>query len=359
MKIVSIFFLSITFSLLVMAAVFGQNQHEKLQEIQKQIDAIAAVNMLDEKGSIAASAWPIAKTPSYFFSMDVIYWKAFIGGSEFVTTNNTLNTQLPIVGSIKSDSLDWNWGLKAAIGKVFDYDQWGVVGEWTYFNTNGSSKVHGGVENALIPLRGSYAQSIQRAYSWMNMDFMNLDINLCRYYFTSSTLAFKPRVGIKNTWNKLQQQVFYSQGASLLGNLAYTLDKSKMWGIGPNAGIDTTWYLGKNFSILGLFSVSTLYSYFRVNEKSIVTTHPELSLQLTEKHHRFIPNLQWRLGLGWNRYFSNRQRRVDLSLAYESLYYFRLNQMFTLSEFQNTFRAQGLSEDISMYGVTFNFQYSF
>ena len=132
-----------------------------------------------------------------------------------------------------------------------------------------------------------------------------------------------------------------------------------MWGIGPNAGVDTTWYLGKSFFISGLFSASALYSYFRVNEASIVTTHPEESLFLTEKYHRFIPNLQWRLGLGWNRYFKNKQQRVDVGLAYEALYYFRLNQMLGLNEFQNTIRAQSISEDISMYGVTFNIQYSF
>ncbi len=359
MKIVVGFLLSILFSSFVVAAGSHPNQQEKLQEIQKQLEAITAINMLEERGVTTATAWPIAKAPSYFFSIDVLYWKAFLGGSEFASINNSLGTELPISGSIKSDSLDWNWGLKAALGKVLNYDQWGLFAEWTYFNTHGSSKAHGGVENSLVPLKGSYAQSVQRACSQVKLNFINLDVNLCRYYFISRNLAFQPRIGIKNTWNKLEQEVFYSQGDSLLGNLASTSDRSKMWGIGPNAGIDSTWYLGKNFFISGLFSASALYSYFRVNQTSTVTTHPESSLLLTEKNHRFVPNLQWKLGLGWNRYFSNKQRRIDLSLAYEALYYFRLNQMFALSEFQNTFRAQGLSEDVSMYGVTFNAQYCF
>ena len=356
---------SFCFSVFILSSVslFGftvyQNPRDNTAQLQTQLDSITAENALGEKGMVAAPAWPITKAPSYMLSVDVLYWKTLVGGTSFVATNTTTSTGLPISGFVKNEALDWNFGIKASVGKILKHDVWGLFAEWTYYTTHGSSKAAAGITSTLTPLRGSYAESVQRASSQMKMFFTSLDVSLCRYYFISAYLAMQPLLGIKNTWNKLQQDITYSLGENLLTNLATTCDLSKMWGIGPNIGLNTSWYLGKDFSITGLFCASTLYSYIRSFETSLVSAHPELSLQLSDKQHLFLPNLQWRLGLGWNRYFCQKTRRLDINLAYEALYYFRLNQMLFLTKFQNTFRTQNISEDVSLYGVSLKLLYSF
>lgn len=329
-----------------------KNLNQKVDSLSQNVEAITTETALGEKSITTTTAWPKIEGKDWYVSFDVLLWKAKIAGTSFATTNNQFSISQPIEGSIRDNGLHWDFGLKIGLGKNLNYDTWGLSGEFTYFKTNGSSSIEGNVENAIIPLRGPFANSAQFAKSQMLFAFYNLDVDISRHYFISRTLALNPFIGIKNTWNIIRQQIVFSQGPTLMNNAAKTLDKSKMWGIGPQAGIDSNWYIGKGFHGFGLFSASLLYSYFHVKQDSFITSNQDNNLSVSQKNHRFIPNMDLNLGLGWSSFLNEKKNYLEINLGYEAQYYWRLNEMLSLYEFKDSFRVQNIAEDVAVYGVT-------
>lgn len=332
--------------------VVHKNINQKVEELSENIGAITTNTALGEKSITTTSAWPKIEGKDSYISFDVLLWKAKIAGTAFAATNNQLGSQEPIEGSIKDNSLHWDFGFKIGAGKNLNYDTWGLFGEFTYFKADGSSTVKGNIENAIIPLKGPFASSVQSARSQMLFRFFNLDIGISRHYFISRTLALNPFLGIRNTWNLIKQEISFSGGPTLRNNTAKTFDKSKMWGMGPQVGIDTNWYIGKGFHGFGLFSTSLLYSYFQVKQDSFITISQDNDLFITQKNHRFIPNIDLNLGIGWSSYLNDKKNYLEINLGYEAQYYWRLNEMLSLYELRDSIRMQNIAEDIAIYGVT-------
>lgn len=328
------------------------NMKEKLEEVTDHVGAITTTTALGERSITTTTAWPSKEGNDWYISCDPILWKAKIGETAFATTNNKFSIDQPIYGSVKDNKMHWDLGLKVGLGTKLNYDTWGLLGEFTYFKTTGGATTQGAIQDAVIPLKGPYAHPAQYAHSQIHFTFLNLDVFLSRHYFISRTLALNPLIGVKNTWNHLKQNVWYSKGSYLLNNSAITKDSSKIWGIGPQVGINTQWYLGRGFHGIGFLSTSLLYSYIQAKQNSCVTPFQDLDLHVSQKNHQFIPNMQCNLGLGWSRFLNENKNYLTIDLTYEAQYYWNMNQTLSLYEFKETLRMQNAAADIALYGVT-------
>ncbi|PCI92753.1 hypothetical protein COB11_06650 [Candidatus Aerophobetes bacterium] len=326
---------------------------DQVKSLLEKLDQITVVNAHGEESVETGSAIPDVGGRNWFDSIDLLFWKSKVSGTKFAYSNSRFSVNQPIQGRTKECEFDWNAGIRVGIGRNFNHDQWSVNGEFTYFKDGGCSRLIGGETSAIIPIRGPFSQPVHMAKSSIRNKFANLDVNLYRHYFISSALALKPTIGLKNSWINIKQIVKYNDGDNLEFNTAETTDRSKFWGIGPKAGIDTTWFLNSGFHIYGLVSTSLLYSYFEVEQFSKLTPTENFDFLMKEKKHRFIPNIQFNLGLGYSRFIRQKRNYLEFRLGYETLYYFSANQMLQLREFNGTFRFDNMSEDISMYGVTF------
>lgn len=325
---------------------------EKVETLQEQVAAVTTTTAFGKHSITTTTAWPSEEGNDWYISAAALLWKAKIGNTAFATTNNHFSVAQPIYGYVKEPQMGWDLGLKVGGGTKLKYDSWGILSEFTYFKTNGSSSAQGGVENAIIPLKGPFASPTQYARSQTQLTFLNLDVNLSRHYFISRTLTINPLIGVKNIWDAYKQNVFYTKGPSLLGNTATTKDKSKVWGIGPQAGVNTQWYLGGGCHVTGLFSASLLYSYVQAKQHSYVTPSSGMDFFVTQKNHQFIPNMQCNVGLGWSRFLNESKNYLVLDVNYETQYYWHLNQTLSLYEFKDTFRVEQAAADIALYGVT-------
>lgn len=324
----------------------------RVKEIEERLNAITSINALGFESSENASACPSVIGKDWFGYVDLLLWKAKVAGTEFAYSNDQYSVDQPIQGRSKECKFDWNWGFRVGAGRNFQHDAWSASLDFTYFKSSGNAKLTGGTTSAVIPLRGPFAQTVHIAKSSIKNTLYNVDANLYRHYFISASLSLKPTIGLKNSWISLKQIVWYNDGENLGYNTAQTIDKNKMWGIGPKVGIDSTWYLKNNLHVFGLFSGSLLYSYFDVYQDSNLTPSDNLDFYMMEQKHRFIPTLQLSLGLGYSTYLREKQNFLVVRLGYETCYYYRANQTLSLQEFNNTFRFTNVSDDISMYGVT-------
>lgn len=329
-----------------------KNMQQQLEDLSVRVSTVTTETALGEPSITTTTAWPEIEGNNWYFSADVLLWKAKIAGTSFATTNSQFSVLEPIYGSVKDSHMHWDLGFKIGVGKRFNYDTWALDTEFTYFKTTGGGSAHSGVEDAVIPLKGPFAQPVQYAHAEERFTFFNLDLHLSRYYFISRTLALAPFLGVKNTWDTLKQKVFYLQGPHLLNNTATTKDSSKMWGMGPRAGLYAEGYLGCGLHGSGMLSASFLYSYFQSRQRSQVTPSHDFDVSLSQKSHQFIPNMQCNLGLGWSRFLNEKKNYLSIDLSYETQYYWQMNQTLSLYEFRDALRAENVAADIALYGVT-------
>jgi hypothetical protein len=336
-----------------------KNLLQRVEELSETINAITTETALGEKAITTASGLPNIEGGESSVYIDVLLWKAKIDGTAYAATNNRFSVAQPIEGYVKEENLGWDFGFKIGVEKQLSYDHWSLWAEFTYFKTEGSSSVEGNIENAIIPLKGPYSEAVQVANSQVRFNFLNLDIDLSRAYFVSKTVSLNPFVGIKNTWNVIKQEARFTRGIHLRKDTAAILDQSKMWGIGPQLGMDTHWYIGNGFHGFGLFSASLLYSYFQIKQDAFVTPSEAMDLFIRQSMHRFIPNMNLSLGMVWSRYLNQKKNYLELSLVYETQYYWKLNETFTLYQFNDSLRTQNSREDVALYGVTFQINFFF
>ena len=68
-----------------------------------------------------------------------------------------------------------------------------------------------------------------------------------------------------------------------------------------------------------------------------MTPNPLDKIHLEDNKHRFVPMVQWRLGIGHGSYFNQKEYYLDLGIYYEGMYWWRQNQMLRVYEYSETF----------------------
>ena len=318
---------------------------KELEELRDQLHVL-----LIEQARPSANPDILGK--EWFVLLDPLYWYGRTNGTAFAYSNHTQVTTLPLKGRTKDLDFRWSWGLRVGAGKNIDYDKWDLTFYFTFYRTHVSGSAHGGLTSTLIPLRGATVQAhgVGSAKSTYALDFYNLDLELGRHYYVSSKLSLRPFVGLKNAWIDQKQVIRYTAGF-LGNNSAHVDDTCDYWGIGLRGGINSRWHLGYGWRIDGLFAGALLYGFFDIDHREKLTPSRQDQVRLEDNKHQFVPTVQWRLGIGWGKYFNDKHNYFELGAAYEGMYWWRQNQMIKIYEY-STLRYDNFSEDISMHGLT-------
>ncbi|NGX50923.1 MAG: hypothetical protein K1060chlam2_00775 [Chlamydiae bacterium] len=326
----------------------------RIVQLEKEMDALREELhelMLSKAG---ASANPDIMSDEWFIFFETLHWYQRTNGTAFAYSNNTLATTLPLKGRTKDIDFGWSWGLRVGGGKNLEFDRWDLSGAFTYYSSHVSGTARSGQASILIPLRGAVvtATGVTNAKSTYAMDLYNLDVELGRHYYISDKLSFRPFIGVKGA-RVDQRQVIRYTGGSLAQNTANIKDYCDYSGIGTKGGINSRWHLGDGWHIDGLISGALLYGFFDIEHRERVTPSHLDRIKLEDNKHRFVPMVQWRLGLTWGSYFNVKENYVDLAVAYEGMYWWRQNQMLKIYEY-TALRYDNFSEDLSMHGLTFS-----
>jgi len=348
---------------------------ERLDTLERNMQEISARNPQDTLGaSFAPSRYEVNGT-SWFISLDLIYWHTKMGGTEYAYSAHPQfsgSTLLPQVdGDLKENDFGWDTGVKVALGYKTPHDNWDVSMRYTYLNadsTSSSSKTQPSVLISLTNFEVIYASKVK---SRVDITYDNLDLELARSYFMSPMLSFRPHLDVKSTWMDISQNVQIT--ASHINNTNQTagLDfktkqTSKFWGVGPRAGLDTSWFLGYGFHIFANLSGSAQYAYFKTDTTQLLPPSQKPFLQngkamdVKHKFHRFIPSVNTYLGLGYDFFFNDNRNHIALKAGYEIQYYWRVNQFNKSDDFivstvnvnQTRLLFEKASEDLSFYGFT-------
>lgn len=367
------------------AAFAAMDREARVTELENQMQQVRTETAMHTYGANTASARPVVdNTDQWFVLLDVLYWRTKVGGTDYAYSDQDPTASLPIKGRTKHMGFGWDWGVRAGLGYNFDHDSWDVRAQYTWFDTSGSDSTRAGLNSSIVPLRGSSSIAGQQelpnggfvdnefiyctsAKSQLSLDYQAVDLELGRDYYVSSKIALRPFWGLKSAWVDLQQITRYTGGDasgdsdSILGlgyDTVHIREDSDFWGLGPRVGIDTRWYVGEGFSIFGNIAGALLYGHFDVDHKEKFTRYQDTRINLNANRHAFSPTVQYEMGLRWDSYFHNNRHHVSLGLGFEGQYFWRMNQMLKIDD-SATLKYERYSEDVSMYGLTFNVKFEF
>jgi hypothetical protein len=361
------------------STLFGaMDMDSRVTQLENQMQQVRTETAMGTYGANTATASPQIEGDCYgwFFTADVLYWHAKVGGTEFAYTDNDPVGALPIKGRVKHIDFEWDWGFRFGLGYNFDHDGWDIRAEYTYFDSNGSDSTSAGLNSTVIPLRGTsgiVATVANPAYQFIfcgsaksqyDFDYQSVDLELGRAYFVSRTLSFRPHWGLKSAWIDQQQITRYTGGTANDNNLGlgvntvHVKDDCDFWGLGPRVGVDSKWYLGCGFSIFGNVAGALLFGHFDVNHKERYSLLQDNRVKMSANRHAFSPNVQMQLGLRYDTYVHCGKQHIGVGLGYEANYWWRQNQMLKIDDAQ-VLKYERYSEDVSMHGLTLDIKWDF
>lgn len=392
---------SLTALALTASAFAGPDLDSRVQELEKKVDMMSTKTVTGTFGPKTALARPEPNGQGWNISLDVLYWHAKVGGTEYAYTNSFRpNGEYPRArGTIEDIDFDWDWGFKVGVGYNFFHDGWDSSLLYTYFKSSGGANSNAKGSSALIPNRGTnnisegadtYISSqgtlsdaafnmATKATSNYDFDYDVIDVDLGRNFFVSRSLAIRPFFSLKSLWLDLKQETQFSGGPDFeqdysdeeaigLGrDTAHVLDENKVWGLGPRTGLNTKWYLTNGFSFFGNAAATLLYGYFDVTHKNWFSLDTQThEVFLTDKMHRFVPMGEMKLGLAYDKYIYNDKQHIGVSLGYEVQYMWRVNQtikpdfpLYSTNGVDANMAYTRFSEDAAVYGVTLEARWDF
>lgn len=328
------------------------DQGRELSQMQL-MPAYNAPSRIDVRGS-----WDVYATGSF------TYWQPIQENMELGAVENT-SVATDVQDRVINANFDYAPGFQFGLGLNLDQDNWDTYVEYTWFRDTQSNATHLDPANASVnilpawiyPPHGSFT-ALDAEQKWkIHMDL--LDWELARSYYVGTKLSFRPFFAARAAWIRQNVRVFYQNGT--LTTLASGLSHS--WGVGPRAGLYSSWLLGEGIRVFGnamgdlLFTqYSHLRSTFNRATSGIATqqhTYHQSDLNTLRTH------LELEMGFGWGCYFDNNNWHVDLAAGYGFQVFFDQNMFRKFFDDVVAFTSISPNGNLYVHGLTITGRFDF
>lgn len=335
------------FLLLATTSAFASSSlDQRISKLEQQMDEVRMTSVLGSVGAKTATAAPDLGCYVPFLSVEMLYWKPSIGGSEFAFTNNSFPVANPYYGNIVQITGDWQFGFKAGLGYRFTSIDWDLSAELTRV------KFHD-VEHSNNPLSASglpgSANETSAEASWA-ISFNVLDVDLSRPYFLRPRFSVEPRLGVRTAWIKQRDHAQYFNAATSVSNLLKYVNSTA--GIGIFGGTQLHWHWSSHWSLFGGATASLIYGKMKVAAKAMnFETLPAgplaVPLNVSADTYKVLPNMSVNTGLQWE--MSWKVVRLALAAGYDFQYWWRQNQRLHLQT-DTSYSWTRYAEDLGLQG---------
>lgn len=354
---------------------------DRLTQLEAEMQTVYMQNAAGTSGAVFA---PMASTENdygWHIDAELLVWHVKSGAMDWVLALN--QGVYPCDGDMINLGFHWSPGFRVGFGKSFQHDNWDLDLAYTYYKTSGKQNVGGSFTTPVgtDSLPGVAGPSGTSSGSFKTKVFYNaIDLTLRKHYFVSKRVSIHPEVAIKTIWLDLKDDLetsVYVNALNTFTPIAGTVttalkDTNKLWGIGPQAGVDLFWHLPKKMRLQTTVEAALLEGYFNLGQTQVIgilptgETSTTESIDLNASTHKLVPYSRIVVGFGWGDYIMNKKQYIDLSLNWEFNYFWRANQ--TINQEVTTDNIAGssvrmlfnrYSEDIGFYGLNLKVAYSF
>lgn len=339
-----------------------QYGNRKKQYGKKNEQPTPEEKMVQMQPTITPSVYPyISEGTNTYATLDFIWWKSVIAGTEYAFTGVADNYQVTFgestgQGSMKNPPYQFEPGFKAGLGVHFDHDGWDLYAQFTYLagvngsNTSETSPGTGGLTLSDVTFGDGdyYAINYLSDRCELHQDFNVIDLELGRNFFISKHLTLRPHAGLKTGWihENLVLAISpipgYTDGdddANVLESVKSTRGQN-LWGIGIRGGMDTMWHINKNWALYADLAFATFWGDFHI--KATNTLVESVSgqyepLDTRESLQAVIPVIEAGLGLAYITWWDNDNYRAQIQAGWEEQVWLDFNH------FMDAYRSGSLS----------------
>jgi len=271
------------------------------------------------------------------------------GGRSFVPHRSVLGIY-DFQGRLNKVHPHMHPGVRLNLGyKLFPHDQWDLTAAWTWYYTNRERYDHEDitilyghvhVDDPNIIDIGTQSDGSFSGYKW-RMKYQVYDFAIGRLFKTGKNFSLRPEIGIRGARipQYLHMQFVFENRQDSISFPATVKVKSNFSGAGIKAGLDGNFHLPKDFHIIAQTSLALLYGtissafYEYSYYYDVPTAHlvGKLYADLKEKNNTNLYNGNLKLGLKWDRLFTNDEGKklcyLALHVAYEAIYWHSINKI--------------------------------
>lgn len=313
-------------------------------------------------GPVLSPTGPMIDSCGYDLHVSVVYETARVKGTEFAYSDANPNGSLPINGSVLTVKNSMDWGFQVGAGYTFEHDDWRAALNYMYFRSNNSTSGSSGFGTGFVPINVVTdligVADVDNAKSDLKLNFNMLDFYLARGNYMGCAFSLAPRAGIKTGWVEFQQTSSYS-GGGLGTDLVTSYEKSKFWGIGPEAGLYSRYDIGCScFNIWGDFEMALLFGNHKLVNTQTLRSNMSNNVNLRETVHDMSPTARMAIGLGYEKTLCECKQHIAIRAGLDVQYWWDQYGNFEVqgsapTQFHTTFN------DFSLHGLIVDAQWSF
>ena len=332
--------------LLAVSPLAAASLDTRVSNLEQQMNDVRMHSVYGNVGAKTVSATPATDRYGPFLSHEMLYWKPFVGGTEFAYTNDVFPVGAPFLGNIVQFKFDWKFGFRTSLGYQFNKSGWDISALFTRV------KFHE-TRHSNSPLSASGLPGVTNETSaeggW-STSFNVLDFDLARSYFLRPHFSVHPRVGVRTAWIKQHDHAQYFNALTNVSSLLTNVNSTS--GVGLLAGSGLRWHASSQWSLFSNLIASLIYGKIEVGAKSMnFMTSPAEPLNVTADTHKVLPNTSLDIGLQWE--MAWRVVHFSLAAGYEFQYWWRQNQRLQLDT-GTSYSWQRRAEDLGFHGAKFN-----
>jgi len=247
------------------------------------------------------------KKKEFLIKGDILYWVGSLCGLEGAFGKTTINsvgvdsyTTITLSQIDREPSFKWNPGFRIGaelLSCCLHLDTY-----WTHFRG-----------------KGKYKQGDQ--FGKWKVKYDTLDLLFGYKFYPCSWICLKPFIGARGA--EIRQRLFSHLITTKIDLPTITTpttdlnDKEHFWGIGPEFGIESNWYLGHRFSLFCTLDAVTYYGHVsgRYYDTDVFISLSTTNINNIEKKHCFN-NLSTdaTIGIRWDKYICTCDTDIHIML---------------------------------------------
>lgn len=286
-----------------------------------------------------------------FFNTEFLWWTAKEDGLYYVQKGYNGPSDVPIFsGHIAKAKPKFQPGFRIGFGGNMEYDEWDVLVNWTWFQSNAK----GSTEGDLLTLwarPGATVNASSASSKWML--YMNIfDAEMGRSFWVGKHFSMRPFISLRGAWIDQHFHMRYQ-----LEELAKLSAHSDFQGGGLRMGTDLRFSLLGGWSFYGLASGSMLYGYYdcrfgeRYNGAQIA--------KAKDGFRQAASSAQMELGFRWDTYWHKDRYHFGGYACWEQNIWFGLNKMNHYFGALGDGNLEQMNGDLTLSGGTFGIRFDF
>ena len=265
----------------------------------------------------------------FFFFADPVYWQAHEDGLAFAVESDSTTSLAP---ESKGENLhfDWDFGFEVGLGYRIPHDLWSFSLELKHLHTNAHGHRTANDGSVLFPLwkfpdqqDPAYAD-IAKAHWRLHLGL--LDLIMQKQWHPINSCSFSPVLGLRSAWIRQKYNLFYLGGSLAPDREEQFSMKNKFWGIGPCAGMRSSWEVVRRWSLFGDFLFSLLYGEFYLHQAERTLPHHEKILGIHEVFRTSVSTVDISFGVRGQWDWNGSLKRFFLEFGWDQIFLYAQNQ---------------------------------